>query len=111
MTQFFRRPVNFSGVPRGGAVTIGNFDGVHIGHQALLQALTTAARACGGPSLVLTFEPQPREFFTAAAGPPRLTDWRQKFTLLAAAGVDIVIMLPFNAKIAAQSAEFLCKIH
>lgn len=109
MTQFFRRPLSFSSICRGGVVAIGNFDGVHTGHQALLQSVTDAAKACGGPSIVLTFEPQPREFFNPETAGPRVTDWRQKFTLLAAAGVDVVIMLPFDERVAALSADAFMK--
>src|SRR5690554_8232590 len=71
----------------GGCVaTIGNFDGVHIGHQAILEQVKEKAESLGVPSVVIIFEPQPREFFQGAEAPPRLMPFRQKFETLIAAG-------------------------
>ncbi len=70
------------------AVTIGNFDGVHLGHQAMLARLREAARERAMPSCALTFEPHPREFFAPDKAPTRLTSLREKLERLAAAGVD-----------------------
>ena len=67
------------------ALTIGNFDGVHLGHQAMLAKLREAARAHGVPSCVMTFEPHPREFFAPDQAPTRLTSLREKLELLARA--------------------------
>ena len=105
MTQLFRRSAGFASIPRGGVITIGNFDGVHAGHQALLQQLTEHAHLKEGPSIVMTFEPQPLEYFAAGNPVPRLTDWRQKFTLLAAMGVDVVLMPRFDAQFVALTAR------
>ena len=66
------RGLRHPGIAPGCALTIGNFDGVHRGHQAMLARLTTAARALGLPAAVMTFEPHPREFFTPAEAPARL---------------------------------------
>jgi FAD synthase len=66
-------------------LTIGNFDGVHLGHQALLSLLTDKARELGLPAVVLTFEPHPREYFSPADAPARLASLREKLLLLAAA--------------------------
>jgi riboflavin kinase/FMN adenylyltransferase len=87
------------------ALTIGNFDGVHLGHQAMLER--TVARACALqlPSCVLTFEPHPREFFTPATAPARLTRLREKLELMAAAGVNRVHVERFDARLAALAAE------
>jgi riboflavin kinase/FMN adenylyltransferase len=92
------------------ALTIGNFDGVHRGHQALLGRLVSHARARGLPAAVMTFEPHPREFFArrqgaAASVPPRLCSLREKLALLEADGVDEVYVCRFDAAFAARSAE------
>ena len=76
------------GVATASAVTIGNFDGVHLGHQAMLDRLGAAARELALPSCVLTFEPHPREFFAPDQAPARLTSLREKLQLLAQHGVD-----------------------
>lgn len=86
-------------------LTIGNFDGVHRGHQALLTLLTGKARELGLPAVVLTFEPHPREYFSPADAPARLASLREKLLLLQAAGVDRTYVCRFNARLAAQSAE------
>lgn len=86
-------------------LTIGNFDGIHLGHQALLRLLTNKAQALGLPAVVLTFEPHPREYFTPAQAPARLASLRDKLLLLAAAGVDNTRIVRFNKRFAALSAE------
>jgi riboflavin kinase/FMN adenylyltransferase len=87
------------------ALTIGNFDGVHNGHQAMLARLVAAARARGLTATVLTFEPHPREFFAPQSAPTRLTNVREKLELLAAHGVDRVHIRRFSAAFAALSPE------
>ena len=90
------------------AVTIGNFDGVHRGHRALLDRVTAQARELNIASCVLTFEPHPREFFGRAgkgAAPGRLTRLRDKIELIAEAGVDQVHVARFDARLAALPAE------
>jgi riboflavin kinase/FMN adenylyltransferase len=91
------------GVPTG--LTIGNFDGVHRGHRAMLDRLVAKARALGVPCSVLTFEPHPREFFSAATAPTRLSRLREKLELIAEAGIDRTHVLRFGAQLAAMSAE------
>lgn len=86
-------------------LTIGNFDGVHRGHQALLKLLTDKARALGLPAVVLTFEPHPREYFAPDAAPARLASLREKLLLLAACGVDRVHVCRFDARFAQQPAQ------
>jgi riboflavin kinase/FMN adenylyltransferase len=87
------------------ALTIGNFDGVHLGHQAMLAELRRAADRLGLPACVLTFEPHPREFFAPDQAPTRLTSLREKLELLAAAGADRVQVCRFNYAFAQISAE------
>jgi riboflavin kinase/FMN adenylyltransferase len=90
---------------RPAAVTIGNFDGVHRGHQAMLARVIAVARDRGLTASVLTFEPHPREFFTPAAAPTRLTSLREKLELLAAHGVDHVHVQRFSRAFAALAPE------
>lgn len=85
-------------------LTIGNFDGVHLGHHALLTLLTGKARELGLPAVVLTFEPHPREYFSPADAPARLASLREKLLLLNTAGVDRCYICRFDARRAAQSA-------
>jgi riboflavin kinase/FMN adenylyltransferase len=87
------------------ALTIGNFDGVHRGHRALIERVTAKARESSVPSCVLTFEPHPREFFAGDRAPARLTRLRDKLELLAAAGVERTHIARFDARFAALDAE------
>ena len=92
------------------ALTIGNFDGVHRGHQAMLALLKNEAQHRGVPSCVLTFEPHPRDYFAALAkkpelAPPRIATLRDKLTELSACGVDQAVVLPFGAQLASQQPE------
>ena len=92
-------------------LTIGNFDGVHLGHRALLARLTAAAAEAGLPAAVLTFEPHPREFFAPESAPSRLSTLREKLELLADDGVDLVQVCHFNAGFAALTAnEFIERV-
>ena len=96
---------------RGGAVAVGNFDGLHRGHQALIGYCRSMAEAVDGPALALTFEPHPRSLFQADAPPFRLTPFRSKGRLLANLGVDCLVCLRFDKKISLLSAEdFIQKI-
>jgi len=89
----------------GTVVTVGTFDGVHRGHQDVLARLVRRARATGLPSVLVTFEPHPLEVLNPAAAPLLLTTRDEKLAALAATGLDCVSILPFNAALAAQSAE------
>lgn len=105
----------FRGVPQratsSSVLTIGNFDGVHLGHRALLQRLTAKAHEAALPAVVLTFEPHPRELFAPDQAPARLSSMREKLELLAEAGVDQVHVCRFNRALAGLSAdEFIEKI-
>jgi len=90
---------------RPNAVTIGNFDGVHQGHQAMLARLTARATAVGGLPTVLTFEPHPREVFTPDNAPTRLTSLREKLEILRGLGVAHVHVCRFTREFAALSAD------
>jgi riboflavin kinase / FMN adenylyltransferase len=87
------------------ALTIGNFDGVHLGHQAILARLKEAARVRALAACVMTFEPHPREFFAPDQAPTRLTSLREKFELLANFGVDRVQLIRFNFDFAKVTAD------
>jgi riboflavin kinase / FMN adenylyltransferase len=87
------------------ALTIGNFDGVHLGHQAMLARLEEAAARLGLVACVMIFEPHPREFFAPDKAPTRLTSLREKLELLAAAGVERVQICRFNFDFAKIQAE------
>lgn len=92
--------------PAGCVVTLGNFDGVHLGHQALIRAAAESARQVDLPLVVLMFEPLPREFFRPDAPVARLTRLRERLAFIhALGGVDAVWVLPFNAALAALPAE------
>lgn len=86
-------------------LAIGNFDGVHLGHQALLKSLIATAQSQNLKSVVMTFEPHPREFFTPDQAPARLTSLREKLELFAEAGVEQVYVCQFNSRFAKITAE------
>jgi riboflavin kinase/FMN adenylyltransferase len=90
---------------RGAAVAIGNFDGVHRGHQAVIGEAGRAAAAAGVPWAVLTFEPHPRNVFIPDIPPFRLTPFRNKARHIEAMGVDVLIVLHFDAEFSKRSAE------
>ncbi|UTA47341.1 bifunctional riboflavin kinase/FAD synthetase [Simiduia sp. 21SJ11W-1] len=90
---------NVRAVHRGGVLTIGSFDGVHRGHQAMLASVIEAARARGVPAVAMTFEPQPHEYFSGERAPARLMRLRDKVLALYEVGIDVVVCLPFNAKL------------
>lgn len=87
------------------ALTIGNFDGVHLGHRAMLARLCEAARGSGLPPCAMTFEPHPREFFAPDRAPARLTSLREKLELLASLGIERTYVCRFDYRFAQQPAE------
>ncbi|TBO34313.1 bifunctional riboflavin kinase/FAD synthetase [Aquabacterium lacunae] len=92
------------------ALTIGNFDGVHRGHQAMLALLRSEAQHRGLPSTVMTFEPHPKDYFSALAGKPelaphRIATLRDKLAELERCGVDQVVVLPFDQRLASLSPQ------
>ena len=104
------RGFHHPGVADACALTIGNFDGVHRGHQAMLALLNNEAAHRGVESCVLTFEPHPRDYFAGAhnkpeLAPARIGTLRDKLTELARCGVQQTVVLPFDARLAAQSPD------
>ena len=90
---------------RGPAVAIGNFDGVHLGHRALVVEALRVARTSGGEPVALTFDPHPARFFAPSLAPPMLSPLRRRIELLQEAGAEVVVVEPFTAELAAMSAE------
>lgn len=90
---------------RGCAVTIGNFDGLHLGHQAVIDQLAMRARELGVPSCVVTFEPHPREYFMPERAPARLSRLRDKAAGLARMSVDRLLILRFDRRLVELSAR------
>ena len=104
------RGFHHPGIADACALTIGNFDGVHRGHQAMLALLNSEAAHRGVESCVLTFEPHPRDYFAGALhkpdlAPARISTLRDKLTELERCGVQQVVVLPFSARLAAQTPE------
>jgi riboflavin kinase/FMN adenylyltransferase len=96
---------------RGGSVAIGNFDGVHLGHRALLDAAREEAHACAGPSAALTFEPHPAKVLNPEMAPRLLTTLERKLELIAESKVDATLLQTFDRPFAALSArEFVADI-
>lgn len=107
--KIFRGPQH-PGMAPGCALTIGNFDGVHRGHQAMLALLGAEASQRGVPTCVMTFEPHPRDYFAALLdkpdmAPARVATFRDKLAELARCGVDQTVVMPFNKQLANQSPE------
>ncbi|MDP1657658.1 MAG: bifunctional riboflavin kinase/FAD synthetase [Hylemonella sp.] len=104
------RGFHHPGIAPACAMTIGNFDGVHRGHQAMLALLRGEAQQRGVPSCVLTFEPHPRDYFASIThkpeiAPARVGTLRDKLTELTRCGVDQTVVLPFDARLAALSPQ------
>jgi riboflavin kinase/FMN adenylyltransferase len=90
---------------RGCVASIGNYDGVHLGHRAVLDSLITVAGQMNLPSAVMAFEPTPQEFFSPEQAPARLTRFREKFLALAETGIDRFLCLRFNREFSRLSPE------
>ena len=103
--QLVRGLHNLRQAHRGCVATIGNFDGVHLGHQAVFARLCAHGRQLGEPATVITFEPQPQEYFAPEAAPARLTRLREKLTAIAGDGGRSPAVLEFGARLAAMPAE------
>jgi riboflavin kinase/FMN adenylyltransferase len=96
---------NLKPAHRGCILTVGNYDGVHLGHQQMIGALQRRAAELGAPGTVLVFEPSSKEFIDPEGAPPRLTRWREKYLQLAALGVERLVTLRFDARIRAMSPQ------
>jgi riboflavin kinase / FMN adenylyltransferase len=101
--QLFRYAA--AGVPKGAVVAIGNFDGVHLGHRAVIAAARKIARDAKVPLAILTFEPHPRSVFVPGGPPFRLTPFRAKTVLIQREWVDVLFTLRFDRAFAAKTAE------
>jgi len=97
--------------PAASVVTIGNFDGVHLGHRALLRGVVAAARERGAEAVVTTFDPHPMTVIHPDSAPPRLTTPAHRLALLEEQGVDAVLVLPFTRELSLWSpAEFVSRV-
>ena len=105
MTRLFRKLEGNVLFPAGSVVCIGAFDGVHLGHRALLRHTAQRAAALGVPAVAVSFEPLPREFFGRGNPPPRLSLARSKVDALIAEGMQGIGLLAFDAAMAATTAE------
>ncbi len=109
--QLIRGMHNIKPEHRACVATIGNFDGVHLGHRAILETLRKKAQKLGVRLCVITFEPQPREFFQGNRAPARVTNLREKLILLEEAGVDQVLCLPFTERLQCLTPDsFVMKV-
>lgn len=95
---------------RGSAVTVGSYDGIHLGHRALLERLREHGARLSRPTVVLTFEPLPREHLSPDAPPPRLTSWRERWQLLSRAGLDYLWLLRFCERVRGLSGEQFARL-
>jgi len=95
---------------RGCVATIGNYDGLHLGHRQVLEQVVARAHEIDLPSLVMCFEPTPQEFFAGNAAPPRLSSLRDKFEQLNACGVDRFLCVRFDRKLSKMSASDFIKV-
>lgn len=105
MSRLFRSVEGGELFPNGSVVCIGAFDGLHLGHRALVRHAVARARALGVAAVAVAFEPLPREFFAQGTPPPRLTLARSKVEILRELGVDAIGLLRFDAAMAAMPAE------
>jgi riboflavin kinase/FMN adenylyltransferase len=103
--RIFRHYEDVPGAFQGAVVAVGNFDGVHLGHRALIEEAEHHARDRGAPLAVLAFEPHPQEFFRPSPESFRLTPFRVKARLLAELHVDAMFALPFDAHMASKTAQ------
>jgi riboflavin kinase/FMN adenylyltransferase len=103
--RIYRHFNEIADLHQGGAIAIGNFDGVHLGHQTVINTAGKAARAAAIPWGVLTFEPHPRMVFDAGAPPFRLTPFHIKLRQIEALGVDFLVVLHFDLKLAGMAAQ------
>ncbi len=106
--EIVRDAINLKTRHKGSVVTIGNFDGVHRGHQMLLKQIKQKSVALGVPCMLVCFEPQPKEYFDEFNAPARLTRFREKVHLLEQYGVDVVLCMKFNERTRSmQPREFV----
>ncbi len=100
-----RRPA-----PAGSVLTIGSFDGIHLGHQALIRKVLDLGRQLGTPTVLLTFEPLPREYLMRSDPPARLTSWRERWRALEGTGLDRVWQLRFDERLRTLTGEAFAEL-
>ncbi|MEM7363086.1 MAG: bifunctional riboflavin kinase/FAD synthetase [Pseudomonadota bacterium] len=105
MVEVVRGTINLKAKHRRAVVTIGNFDGVHLGHQKILERVRAKADELNVPTMLICFEPQPKEFFHAFNAPARLTRFREKVELLDQHGIDYVLCFKFDERTRSMSAD------
>jgi riboflavin kinase/FMN adenylyltransferase len=103
--QVIRDPFRSTDVPRGGVGTIGNFDGVHLGHRKILESVVARARAVGRPSFAITFEPHPMAILRPDHAPRRIQTLRQKEEAIEAIGVETLLVVPFTRDLSLMEPE------
>lgn len=103
--EIIRYPQNRPLQSNNNCVTIGNFDGVHLGHQALIKKVVDHAKASGGQSVVVTMHPLPIQYFQGKGAVPLVTSFKRKVRLLAELGVDVLCVLNFNKKLSSMPAQ------
>lgn len=108
--ELVRGVANLAPRHRGGIVAIGSFDGLHLGHRALIEATRIEAARIGCPALLLTFEPLPREFLTPTDPPARLTTLRERVRLLEGSGLDALMLLRFDARLRGMDGEAFVRL-
>src|SRR5271168_3209044 len=96
---------NLSQRHKGCVLTVGNYDGVHLGHQQMIGALKARSAELRSAATVLVFEPSSKEFIDPEGAPPRLTRWREKFLVLEALGVERLVTLHFDEYMRAMSPQ------
>jgi riboflavin kinase / FMN adenylyltransferase len=103
--ELIRGPLNLRERHRGCVVTIGTFDGIHLGHRALLRRLCEHAVRLSRPAMLLTFEPMPREYLRPDQPPARLTSWRERWHILGGCGIDYMCVLRFDERLRNLSGQ------
>jgi riboflavin kinase/FMN adenylyltransferase len=103
--ELIRGPINLRERHRGCVVTIGTFDGIHLGHRALLQRLCDHAGRLSRPAMLLTFEPMPREYLRPENPPARLTSWRERWHILGNCCIDYMCVLRFDERLRNLSGQ------
>jgi riboflavin kinase/FMN adenylyltransferase len=103
--ELVRGSHNISNAGRGCVLTVGNYDGVHLGHQRMIGVLRQRAAELRCPATVLVFEPSSKEFIDPEGAPPRLTRWREKFLALAGLGVERLVTLRFDDRVRAMTPQ------
>ena len=103
--EVLRDPLGNDDPPRGSVISIGNFDGVHVGHQAVLSHVVERAKKLGAPALAMTFDPHPIKLLRPSDAPRLITNLEQRLALIANTGIEQCLLMPFTHRLARMSAE------